>query len=246
MVVASLGKVQNNLDELRRLWRKALSVLGFYAMPAFGFLAVTGQDLVPVLFGSKWAHAGVLISILALRGIPQTVERTNAWLHVVAGRTDRWMRWGLVSMCAQLIALFCGLPYGPTGVATAFVVLAFIMFIPGITYSGAPLGIRATDAIKVVWRPLTSTLLAAAIGYTLQFTLFADLSPILRIIMLALAYAAAYLTIVVGLLGERMPIKVILALVKRPLAPRREAPASIVGSHEIAYDLAPQVRAHRR
>lgn len=34
--------------------------------------------------------------------------------------------------------------------------------------------------------------------------------------MLALAYAAAYLTIVVGLLGERVPIKVILALVKRP------------------------------
>ncbi len=102
VAVTSLSKAQNDLDELRRLWRKALSTLGFYAMPAFGILAVTGQDLVIVLFGSKWAQAGVLISILALRGIPHAVERTLGWLHVAAGRTDRWMRWGLVAMCAQV------------------------------------------------------------------------------------------------------------------------------------------------
>jgi PST family polysaccharide transporter len=214
VAVASLGKAQNNLDELRRLWRKALSTLGFYAMPTFGIVAVTGQDLVPALFGSKWSQAGVLISILALRGIPHSVERTIGWLHVAAGRTDRWMRWGLVAMCAQLIALFCGLPYGPTGVATAFVVFTFIMFVPGVAYSGAPLGIRAIDVITVVWRPLTAALLAAVIGFTLRFTILADLSPTLRIIMLALAYAAAYAIIVIGLLGERMPIKVILTLTR--------------------------------
>src|ERR1700730_7714557 len=214
VAVASLGKTQNNLNELRRLWRKALATLGFYAMPAFGILAVTGQDLVPVLFGSKWSHAGVLISILALRGIPHTVERTTGWLHVAAGRTDRWMRWGLVAMCAQVIALFCGLPYGPTGVATAFVVCSFILFIPAIAYSGAPLDIRAIDVITAVWRPQIAALLAVAIGFTLRFTLFADLSLILRIIVLSLAYAAAYVTIVVGLLRERMPIQAVLALVR--------------------------------
>ena len=43
VAVASLGKAQNNLDELRRLWRKALLTLDFYVMPAFGILAVTGR-----------------------------------------------------------------------------------------------------------------------------------------------------------------------------------------------------------
>jgi PST family polysaccharide transporter len=214
VAVASLGKARNDLDELLRLWRKALSTLAFYAMPAFGILAVTGQDLIPLLLGSKWTHSGVIISILALRGIPQSVERTNGWLHVVAGRTDRWIRWGLVAMCAQLTALFCGLPYGPTGVATAFVVYSFVIFIPAIAYSGAPLNIRAMDVIAAVWRPQIAALLAVAIGFTLRFTLFADLSLVLRIIMLSLAYAAAYLTIVVGLLHERMPIQVFLALVR--------------------------------
>jgi polysaccharide transporter, PST family len=214
VVVASLGKAQNNLDELRRLWRKALLTLEFYAMPAFGILAVTGQDLIVVLFGSKWSQAGVLISILALRGIPHAVERTMGWLHVSARRMDRWMRWGFVTMCAQLIALFCGLPYGPTGVAVAFVVCSFILFIPAIAYSGRPLGISATDVITVVWRPLAASLLAAAIGFTLRFTLLADISAILRIIVLTLAYMIAYVTLVVGFLGERMPLQVLLALVR--------------------------------
>jgi PST family polysaccharide transporter len=218
VAVGSLVKAQNNLDELRRLWHKALSTLGFYVMPAFGILAVTGQDLIPVLLGSKWSHTGVIISVLALRGIPHTAERTCGWLHVVAGRPDRWMRWGLVAMCAQLIALFCGLAYGPTGVATALVVCSFVMFIPAIAYSGAPLNIRAIDVITAVWRPQIAALLAAAIGFTLRFTLFADLPVILKIIMLSLAYAAGYVTIVIGLLRERMPIHVILALVREDFA----------------------------
>jgi PST family polysaccharide transporter len=214
VAVVSLGKARNDLYELRRLWRKALLTLVFYAMPAFGILAVTGQDLVVVLFGSKWLQAGVLISIIALRGIPHAVDRTMGWLHVAAGRTDRWMRWGLVGACTQLIALFCGLPYGPTGVAVALVVCAFILFIPAIAYSGRPLGITTTDVITVVWRSLAASLLAAAIGFTLRFTLLADISPILRITQLILAYTIVYVTIIVGVLRERMPIQVLLALVR--------------------------------
>jgi len=220
VAVASLGKAKNNLDELRRLWRKALSMLEFYAMPAFGILAVTGQDLIVVLFGSKWSQAGVLISILALRGIPHSVERTMGWLHVAAGRTDRWMRWGFVASCVQLIALFCGLPYGPTGVAVAFVVSTFIMFIPAIAYSGRPFGISATDVITVVWRPLAGSLLAAAIGFTLRFTLLADVSAILRIIVLILVYITAYVILVVGFFCERMPIQVLLAMIRDALPAR--------------------------
>jgi PST family polysaccharide transporter len=212
VAVATLVTAQNSIDELRRLWRTALSMLAFFAMPAFGILAVTGQDLIVVMFGAKWSQAGVLISIIALRGIPHSVERTMGWLHVTAGRTDRWMRWGFVALCAQLTALFCGLPYGPTGVAVAFVVCTFIMFIPAVAYSGRPFGINATDVIKVVWRPLTGALSAAAVGFALRFTILAEWSAILRIVALAAVYLATYVIVVVVCFRERMPIQVVFAV----------------------------------
>jgi PST family polysaccharide transporter len=220
VVVSSLCKAQDNLAEVHRLWRKALQAIQFYSMPTFGLLAVIGHDLVVVLFGSKWAATGVIISILALRGIPNGVERTIGWLHVAAGRPDRWMRWGVIAMCAQLTALFCGLPYGPTGVAVAFVAYSFAFFIPAVTYAGSPLGITAVEVILVIWRPMIASLLAVIIGLILRRTFSADSSVILRITVLSLAYVTTYLAIIVGLFRERMPIQVVLGLLRDALPSR--------------------------
>ena len=234
VAVTSLSKVRDDLKEVRRLWGKALSTLAFYSMPAFGILAVTSQDLIGLLLGAKWSHAGILLSTLALRGIPHTVERTLGWLHVAAGRTDRWMKWGVFAVCAQLLALFCGLPFGPTGVVLAYVICMFILFIPAIAYAGKPLGIGAKDVIQVVWRPLAGSLLAAVMGFTLRYALADNVSGLVRAVVLALSYGAVYLVMVVGLLRLRMPVMLVLTLV-RDFVPARIArfvktPSFIAGS----------------
>ncbi len=220
VAVSSLSKVRDDLKEFRRLWSKALSTLAFYATPAFGLLAVTSRDLVVLLLGTKWSNAGVLLSILALRGIPHTIERTLGWLHVSAGRSDRWMRYGVVAVCVQMVALFFGLPFGPKGVAIAYVISMFILFIPAIAYAGRPMGIGARDVIRVVWRQLAGTLIAAAIGFVLRYTLLANASAIARTAGLTVAYIALYLVAVVGLLRVRMPVGVVLKLVRDALPGR--------------------------
>ena len=213
VAVASLVKAQRDINELRRLWGKALLTLEFYAMPAFGVLAVTGRDLIPLLFGNKWSYSGTLVSIIALRGIPHAVERTMGWLHVTAGRNDRWLRWGFISLSAQLIALFAGLPYGPQGVAVAFVVCTFVLFIPAIAYSGRPLGIKMRDVVAVIWRPLVASLVAVAIGFFVRYTVLTNYPIIFRIIVLGTVYMITYLIAVVWILGEDVPIRVLVGLV---------------------------------
>jgi PST family polysaccharide transporter len=208
VAVAGLSKVASDPHEFRRLWGKALATLSFWSMPAFGVLAATGQDLVMVLLGAKWASAGILLSILALRGIPHTVERTLGWLHVPAGRSDRWMRWGVFALCAQCVARVCGLPWGAVGVTIAYVVSMFILFVPAIVYAGQPLGIGAADVIRVVWRPFVGSLAAAAAAFALGYTLPAGMSVWLRGAALALAYVGVYGVLVVGLFRERSSLGV--------------------------------------
>ncbi|MCC6367103.1 MAG: lipopolysaccharide biosynthesis protein [Bryobacterales bacterium] len=208
--VASLSKVRHDLREFRRLWGKALSTLAFYSMPVFGLLAINSQDVVFVLLGNKWAPAGGVLSILALRGIPHCVERTLGWLHVSAGRSDRWMRYGIVSGAVQLSALFCGLPFGLYGVAVAYVICTFILFIPAIVYAGKPLGIGVRDVIAVVWRQLVGALVALACGYLLRHTLLFDTSRLYRMASLTLTYITTYVLVVVCLFRLRMPIGVVL------------------------------------
>jgi PST family polysaccharide transporter len=220
VAAASLSKLRDNLTELRRLWAKGLSTLAFYAMPAFGVLAVTSQDLIVLLLGNKWSNAGILLSVLALRGIPHVVERTLGWLHIAAGRADRWMQWGVVAAFAQIIALFCGLPFGPMGVVTAYVLCMYALFVPSIAYGGSPLGIGAADVIGVIGRPLTGALISAGLGFVLRYTLLTDMSGPTRIALLVLAYFISYFIIVVGIFKVRTPLYVVLSLLRHFLPAR--------------------------
>lgn len=209
VAVASLSKLHDRPDDLRRAWAKALSTVAFVAMPIFGLLAVTGPDLIVILLGKKWAGAGAILGILALRGIPHSVERTAGWLHVTAGRPERWMRWGLVSMMVQFGALLCGVPFGIKGIACAYVLSMFVLFIPGVVYAGRPLDIMTTDVIRAVGRQLAAALLAAGAGYLLRYLVLDGINGLVRLSVLAATYLIVYCGVVFGILGLRTPLLVI-------------------------------------
>jgi len=213
VAVASLSKLQSDVTSLRTLWAKALSTLAFYGMPAFGILSVTGQDTIVLLLGEKWSSASLLLSVLALRGPAHLVERTLGWLHVTAGRPDRWMRWGIFATCIQAIALFSGLPFGPIGVALAYVLSTYLLFVPALAYAGRPIGIGAADVISAVGRPLIGTLLAAGVGFILRETVLNKSDLVLNVFLLSAAYVSIYLILVAGILKVRSPIRVLHTLV---------------------------------
>jgi PST family polysaccharide transporter len=214
VAIAGLSKLRDKPVELRSAWSKALATLAFYSMPAFGLLAVTSRELIVLLLGEKWASAGVLLSVLAFRGIPHSVERTLGWLHVTAGRTDRWLRWGIFAICVQFTALLCGLPFGPTGVAFAYVIATFFLFVPALAYAGRPLGIGATDVIRTVWRQMAAALAAAGFGFLLRWTLLADANPFARTAALTVGFVTVYLVVAMGILRIQTPARTTQALIR--------------------------------
>jgi PST family polysaccharide transporter len=214
VAVSGLSKLQHDLAALRRAWHKALSTAAFYAMPAFGVLAVTSPDLVVLLLGEKWAPAGVLLAVLSLRGIAHAAERTLGWLHVAAARTDRWMRWGVFATVVQLVALFCGIPFGPFGVAWALVLSMHLLFVPALAYAGAPLGIRARDVVAALGPQFLGTLVATGVAFLVRPAL-EGLPAVERMALLVVVHLLVYLALVVGVFRVTLPIQVCLSLLGR-------------------------------
>ena len=208
VAMVGLSKMRENVQELWRAWSKAISTLAFFAMPSFGILAVTSRDVLILVLGEKWETASIVLSVLAIRGIPHVVERTVGWLHTAAGRSDRLMKWGVIATIAQLVALFAGLPFGAIGVATAYVVCMFILFLPAIAYSGRPLGIGVMHVIRAVGAQLAGALVAVGIGFVLRETLLSEMPKLSRAVVLALSYVVSYFAIVVGLFRVTAPLKV--------------------------------------
>jgi polysaccharide transporter, PST family len=214
----TLSKLRDDLDALKRAWSTALSSLVFFAAPAFAVLAVVGQDLVVLLLGPKWETAGTILSVLALRGPAHVVANTLGWLHVAAGRPDRWRHWGVLNCGFTIIALLCGLRYGAIGVAASYAVLTYITTIPSIAYAGKPLGIRTRDVVATVGPQVICSLATAALGFALRETLFASASAPMRLVLLPLICGAFYLAVMV--LGFRMtkPLAVAASLLRRRAA----------------------------
>jgi polysaccharide transporter, PST family len=218
VATATLSKLRDDVDALKRAWSTALSSLAYFATPAFAVLAVIGHDLVVLVLGPKWQIAGTILSVLALRGPAQVVAITHSWLHVAAGRPDRWRHAGVLNLGFTAIALLCGLPYGSIGVAASYAVLAYIVMVPAILYAGHPLGIRFKDVLRTVGPQVAGALATAGVGFVLRATLLQSISAPVRLVLLVFICSAFYLAVMV--LGFRMtkPLTLVASLLRRRAA----------------------------
>src|SRR6266851_685143 len=212
---AALSKLQSNPAALRQKYEAALSALAFFVMPTAAILSVTAQDLTVMLLGEKWRAAGLLLSIIALRGIFQAVEGSQGWLHLSIGRADRWRNWGIVSLAVQVVAVLGGLPFGATDVAVAVVITSLLLAVPSISYAGRPIGIGVALVIRAVGQQLIGALCTAAGGWWLQTTALTHCSGFVRIFLSTGFCISIYLIIVVGLFRLTEPIKVAGAVMRR-------------------------------
>ena len=212
---AALSRLQSNPAALRKKYEAALSAVAFFLMPASAILSVTAQDLTVILLGEKWRAAGLLLSILALRGIFQVIETSQGWLHLSTGRAERWRNWGVVTAVLQFITILGGLPFGAAGVAVAVVMTSLLIAVPSISYAGRPIGIGAALVIRAVGRQLIGAISAAAGGWWLQTIALTNYSGVARVLLSAWFCACVYLVIVVGLLRLIEPIKVAIKILQR-------------------------------
>jgi PST family polysaccharide transporter len=205
---AALSKLQSNPAALRQKYEAALSALAFFVMPTAAILSVTAEDLTVLLLGEKWRAAGLLLNIIALRGIFHVIEGSQGWLHLAIGRADRWRNWGIVSFVVQVVGLLGGLPFGATGVAVAVVITSSLIAIPSISYAGRPIGIGAALVIRAVGPQLIGAIITVAAGWWLHANALAEYSSFVRILLSTGFCAGIYLILVMGLFRLTEPIKV--------------------------------------
>jgi PST family polysaccharide transporter len=211
---SSLSKLRGNVPELKRSWSAALSSMTFFCAPTFALLAITGQDLVIILLGQKWAPAGPLLCIFGIRGIANSVERTVGWLHVAAGRSDRWMRWGVFSAACHLVALTAGLPFGAMGVAIAYTLTTFCLFVPALVYSGRPMGVGVGDVLSATAPQMASAVITVALGLTIRRLFLLESSELARLILSIPVCVMTYLAIVLGVFRLTAPLRLASSLLR--------------------------------
>jgi PST family polysaccharide transporter len=90
------------------------------------------------------------------------IHGTHGWIHLSIGRPDRWARWSLVELAVAATLFLVGLPWGPSGIAVAWVASYWILTLPALGYAGRPAGLGAGAVVGIVWRYVVASAAAAA------------------------------------------------------------------------------------
>lgn len=125
---------QQNLSEMRRLFRRYIPLL--YAMAAYFaiFLAVQADKVGLIFGGSEFQGATLAISIMALYPINQTYGQLSGSVFLATGQTRLYRNLGISMMILGLPITFWliapkvwfGLNLGATGLAIKMVLIQFV------------------------------------------------------------------------------------------------------------------------
>jgi PST family polysaccharide transporter len=205
-------------------------MLAFIGMPLGAILFLISGDLILLLLGPQWDQTGRLFSILSLSTGISLISMTSGWLNLSLGRADRQMMLTIFTAIVTTLFYVMGLPFGSSGVATAFAVTPYVLLGPSLWYSGRPIDLKLSLIISVIWKYFISAVLAGAMSWCLFFSLkssahlFTGLNIVIRIILPSIVCLAIYMILIIVLYQGTAPISQFLALVRDmvPTSRRRD------------------------
>ena len=170
---------------------KALSIIMLVAMPFYVGLAATAGPLVLTVMGPKWAEAIPLVQLLAF-AMPFVT------LHVLYPPATNALgkpRIGAMSSAAGAIVLpiafWIGVPYGPIGMAAAWVVSMPILVLVSSSLSLPVLGLSWSRLARAVLPPLAAALAMGAVVVGVG-SLLPPVAPPVRLMTLVPLGVVAY------------------------------------------------------
>lgn len=162
VVLASLSRVRKESALFRACLVDAMALMTFIGMGLGAALTVAGKDIILVLLGAKWAPAGQVFTFFGPGIGIMILYSTHGWIHLSIGRPDRWFRWAVVEFVVTCLLFLMGLPWGPSGIATAWSISFWILVIPAIRYAGAPIELEVGAVLRAIWRYVVASIIAVA------------------------------------------------------------------------------------
>lgn len=232
VAVSALSRVREDRAQYLRFVVGAIGVTAFIGMGLAGDLTLISKDLIRVLLGPGWDTAGNIYMFFAPAVGIMMVNGIHGWLHVSAGRADRFLVWGIVEWMVTVTLFFAGLHWGPQGVAVAWGVSFWTLTLPAMAYAGKPVGLKMSPVFGAIWRYVIAALAAGfAVFFALQRVSWlhgaSGISGAFSRIMLDTAlFTVLYLGAVVLLHGSTAPIRRVGKLL-RELRSRKAARAAV-------------------
>lgn len=123
----TFSRLQHNPERMRRAFYKVTQYTSLLAFPVFIGLAVLAPDVVPALFGAKWAPSVPVLQVLAFIGILESVMAFNGSVMRASGKPSWQLGIMLLTSIGSVIGFLIAVRWGIVAVASAFVIVGYLI-----------------------------------------------------------------------------------------------------------------------
>lgn len=196
VMVPALAKLQHDHERFEHAFVRSIQVLAAITFPLGIGMAILSEEAIALYLGPAWSSAVPLLRILAINASLQPLLSSTGWAYLALGRTDRLLRWALLSLPIILASFAIGLPWGALGLAWSYTLAMCCLVLPlGLVYAFHVLNMRLRRFLLPLLGPFLAALVMGSAVYGLRQMLQGSLGILPRACVLvamgAVAYAAA-------------------------------------------------------
>ena len=193
-IFPAYAKIQDQPDILRQGFLTTLRYIEIISVPLCLGLIIAADPLVRVAFGDQWLEAVPVVRILALFVLVNSIGFNVGDIYKATGRPDILVKLGLVYLGPLLLALWFGSRYGLIGIALATLVVGCFRTVLRLTVASRLIQVSWLDIFRQIQPAFLSGLVLLLLAVPAAY-LTIDLAPLLRLILIAVAGAIGYLSV---------------------------------------------------
>lgn len=164
VAVPLLSRLIDDPDRYRAAYSRAVRAALLAAMPGIIFAIVLARPLIVTLLGAGWSATASMFAWLGGGALIVPVSTSLSWLFISQGRTGEQLLWCCISAVILAASFLLGLPWGPTGVAAAWTIVAWSIQCPLVIWAATRHGpVRLGHLVHAVY-PLLIVAIATFIG----------------------------------------------------------------------------------
>lgn len=196
VAIPALSHLQNDPIRYRKYYIKLITLIAFITMPLMAFLFVCAGQVIYLLLGSQWIGAVAIFKILCINAFVQPAMGTTGLVLISLGQSKRYFILGIINSTVITISFFLGLRWGAIGVAIAYTIAIYIIFIPTMRFSFKRTPISTTDFFSAIFRPVIASLI---MGF-LILAVHSYLANISDLVSIGCSFIIGFLTYLITLI----------------------------------------------
>ena len=188
VMIPVLSRKQDQPGEYIRLYRRAITTLALLGMPLVGWCFLVADELILLMLGDGWQESAPIFRALSLAAMLGTTNVAPGWVYMTLGRTDRQLRWGLISAPVTVVLMVLAVPFGPVAMAAAISLGYLFAWVGGILYCFRGTFLRFSIVLRAIGPSLAGVSLAIVAGWLVRSEASLPGGTITNLLLLSAVY----------------------------------------------------------